>query len=472
MLNAMQPIYMMPKAMQLASHLDTPGITRSMMEAYMEVVVPGKLTKDSRAALEYARDSGMIDARTLELIGSNTGKAQSLIMKGTGHMASFWEQEAVRTPAFLFFNKLLSSEFDLSPRQRYESAAQLTADYMVNYSKTQTPGFYSRMGIAGDAVRPYQQFTHNYHGQLLEYTKELGQNKNLRPLATFLAAQWTLGGIRGLLPIFGGAVAAIAYLNNMITEDGDGTPMPTPEEWLMASGASDLAVFGLASKVTGVNIATSGAAPNIVPTPGMPGLAFAAKMGKDVGGLALNMMRGTDTEADRMQAAMTATPSVAKGITEQMFARPNGEIPNPSRNMQSDLGRARTPFENFVKMGLGAEPASEGIAKGRLRAEESYRKSLSSKQNQYLDKIVDDLIVGRGKNSEMINKFVKSGGDPDRIEGAITSTLKKRLMSRVESELMSGSDYTIAQRRQLMQKYQIQVNGLTDDQMIEVLQNQ
>ncbi|WP_460223723.1 hypothetical protein, partial [Bacillus cereus] len=100
----------------------------------------------------------MIDARTLELIGSNTGKARSLIMKGTGHMASWWEQEVVRVPAFLFFNRLLEKE-DMSARERHESAAALTAHYMVNYSKTQTPSFYGQWGLLGEAARPYQQFT-------------------------------------------------------------------------------------------------------------------------------------------------------------------------------------------------------------------------------------------------------------------------------------------------------------------------
>jgi hypothetical protein len=69
----------------------------------------------------------------------------------------------------------------------------------------------------------------------------------------------------------------------------------------------------------------------------------------------------------------------------------------------------------------------------------------------------------------MFNKFQSIGGDPERLEGAITSELKKRMFSRVESEVMSGSDYTQVQRRQLLQKYQIQINGLTDDQMIDAL---
>ena len=466
LLNAMQPVFAIPKAMQLASKLDTNGVTASFLGAYKEAFVPGQLSKDSRAALEYARNSGMIDARTLELIGSNTGKARSLIMKGTGHMASWWEQEVVRVPAYLLFNRLLAKE-KMTAKERYEAAAQMTADYMVNYSKTQTPSFYGRWGLLGEAARPYQQFTHNYHGQLLEYTQEVANNKELRPLASFMAMQWTLGGLRGLLPIGAAGLGAAAYIYKLASQNDD--PVPTAEEMLMGSGASDLFVFGPTSKLTGVNVSTSGAAPNILPTPGFPGVGLAASLIKDVGGYGMKALAGNDTSADRMKAAMTATPSIGKGLVEEQFALPDGSLPNPNRGMQSDLGRPRTDTEWKIKNLLGAEPTSEGIAKGRIRAMDSYKKSLTEKQKVLLDKVVDDIMVGRRANMEKFKEFANVGGDPTKLQPAIISEVKKRLLSRVEAELVNGSNFNKAQAHKMMEKYQVQINGMSTEQLDEVI---
>lgn len=282
-----------------------------------------------------------------------------------------------------------------------------------------------------------------------------------------MAMQWTLGGLRGLLPIGAAGLGAAAYIYHLAAQDDE--PVPTAEEMLMGSGASDLFVFGPTSKLTGVNVSTSGAAPNILPTPGFPGVSLAASLVKDVGGYGLKALAGNDTSADRMKAAMTATPSIGKGLVEEQFALPDGSLPNPNRGMQSDLGRPRTTSERIIKNVIGAEPTTEGIAKGRIRAMDSYKKNLTEKQQALLNKVVDDIMVGRGANMEKFQEFAKIGGDPTKLQPALISEIKKRLLSRVEAELVNGSNFNKAQVAKQMEKYQVQINSMSTDQLDEVI---
>jgi len=462
--NAMQPLYALPKAMQIKARFGSDvSITSNFTRALTEAFVPGYLSVESRSALTYARNTGMIDARTLDLINGNAGQAKSIIgkgigatSKGFGHLQSWWEQEVVRVPVYLFFNHMLKGEI-LETKARHEAAAQMTSDYMVNYSKTQTPMIYSQMGLLGEAARPYQQFTHNYQGQLLEFTQETINNKDARPLAAFMGVQWTMAGLLGLIPLAGGVTAAVkAY--NAFTDD----PVPTPEEVLMSSGQSNVWTWGPASVFTGLNLTSSAGAPNIFPTPGMPGVSLATSLGKDVGGLAVDAMQGTADTPSKMKAAMTATPSALKGLVQEHFAGgPDKPIPNPRRDMVPDLPRPRTSGERFIKNWLGADPLSEAIPKAKIRKVEEGLKKLNAKEQKYINKFVDDYVSTGETNEKMLAKLKESGTKPSEVISAIKSKIKDRALGRLESQLFKKGIRDKKKMLDLMDKYDLELSDLS-----------
>ena len=462
--NAMQPLYALPKAMQIKARFGSDvSIISNFTRALTEAFVPGYLSVESRSALTYARNTGMIDARTLDLINGNAGQAKSIIgkgigatSKGFGHLQSWWEQEVVRVPVYLFFNHMLKGEI-LETKARHEAAAQMTSDYMVNYSKTQTPMIYSQMGLLGEAARPYQQFTHNYQGQLLEFTQETINNKDARPLAAFMGVQWTMAGLLGLIPLAGGVTAAVkAY--NAFTDD----PVPTPEEVLMSSGQSNVWTWGPASVFTGLNLTSSAGAPNIFPTPGMPGVSLATSLGKDVGGLAIDALQGTADTPSKMKAAMTATPSALKGLVQEHFAGgPDKPIPNPRRDMVPDLPRPRTSGERFIKNWLGADPLSEAIPKAKIRKVEEGLKKLNAKEQKYINKFVDDYVSTGETNEKMLAKLKESGTKPSEVISAIKSKIKDRALGRLESQLFKKGIRDKKKMLDLMDKYDLELSDLS-----------
>lgn len=464
-INAVQPIYSLAKAQQLKVEINTKNVTLNLAKAYKDAFLHesvSKMSPESRKALEFARKSGLIDARTLELINANTGQAASNTLKTFGHGAAWWEQEAVRVPAYLFYDHMLRDVIK-NPEARWEAAAQLTEHTMVNYSKTQTPAIYAQAGLVGDSLRPYQQFTHNYHGQFLEYMQLAKRQKEFRPLATFLAAQATLGGIRGLVPL--SAVGGLIALYNMVPGVD---PVPTPEEYLMGSGMSDDYVFGPLSKVTGANLSGSAGAPNILPIPGVPGLSWGSTFATDAIGGGIKMMAGMDEESDRMKALLAISPSAAKGWVEELFQDEQGRIPNPNRGMQPDVDLERTDREWFTKKWIGAEPLREGAQKARIRASESEQKKVEEKRKQLFDKFVDDFVSKGEFNSEILGEYIERGGDPDGLSSSIKSAMEKKMLSRVQDALLSKKDLSQAQYLQLMEKYQLEISQMELKDLMEL----
>jgi hypothetical protein len=274
-----------------------------------------------------------------------------------------------------------------------------------------------------------------------------------------------MGGVRGLVPltVVGGL---IAMYNNVPGVD----PVPTPEEYLMGSGMSDAVVFGPLSLATGANLSGSAGAPNIVPTPGMPGVSFAQKLATDGIGGGIKMMMGTDQVEDRMKAALSITPSAGKGFVEEAFALPDGRIRNPNRDSQPDVDLVRTEGERFVRNWMGAEPLREGAQKARIRAAESEQKRVEEKRKQYFDKFVDDVVSKGEFNGKALSEFMERGGDPSNVMSAVKTKLEKQIFSRVQEAVMKKEGLSKLEQIELMEKYQLELSQMTAEQLMELNQ--
>ena len=461
-LNLFQPVFSIPKALHATEGLkDRAMLMPHFMQAYMEAFVPKAMTASSKAALAYGKHTGMIDARTLELINSNAGS----FMKKFGHLAAVFEQEAVRVPTYLFYDKILKDTIP-DNKTRWDAAAQMTADSMVNYSKTQTPQVYQRAGLVGEATKSMQQFMHNYHGQLAEYMQLAMREKQFAPLIAFITAQWVIGGLTGVTPLIpiNTLLGAFTGSKNSI------------QDWIEGSGMSDLWTMGPASKVTGLHLAESGSAPSIVPQPGAVGVELAMKMFSDLvyqadetkpGGLAVRAMQGVATSADKMQAAMTASPNLAKGFVEDIWKDPQGRIPNPKNKMIPDLPYKKEGWDEFTKNYLGAPSASEGAAKMRMRAMEDDMRGMEKQQAIYFRKLVSDFVDGQF-NEEVFNKFIEKEGNPQKIKAAFKTAVIQRTMSKLQNEMVASGKWKRAQLMEKMQEYQIKMEKMPLQDLAEI----
>ena len=461
-LNLFQPVFSIPKAIHATEGLkDRAMLMPHFMQAYMEAFVPKAMTPSSKAALAYGKHTGMIDARTLDLINSNAGS----FMKKFGHIAAVFEQEAVRVPTYLFYDKILKDTIP-DNKTRWDAAAQMTADSMVNYSKTQTPQVYQRAGLVGEATKSMQQFMHNYHGQLAEYMQLAMREKQFGPLVAFLAVQWVIGGLTGITPLL-----PINTLLGAFTGSKN-----TVQDWIEGSGMSDLWTMGPASKITGLHLAESGSAPSIVPQPGAVGIELFMKLLTDIiyqpdetkpGGLAVRAAQGVATSADKMQAAMTASPNLAKGFVEDIWKDPQGRIPNPKNSMVPDLPYKKEGWDEFSKNYLGAPSASEGAAKMRMRAMDDDMRGMEKQQAMYFRKLVSDFVDGQF-NEEVFNKFVAKEGDPRKIKAAFKQAVIKRTMSKLQNEMVSSGKWKRAQLMEKMQEYQIKMEKMPLQDLAEI----
>ena len=460
----LQPLYNFAKMRELKTNLDTGSIMNSFMHGYMESFVPKMASAETKAALSWAKRNGFIDAKMMDLMGMNLSKGiwvKRIMNELPKHTLGWWEQEVVRTPTFVAYNHLLRDAIP-DAKERWEAAGALTDKYMVDYSRTQSPAIYSKLGVVGDAARPLKQYTHAYAGQLSEYTARAVHDKQFAPLGTFLGVQWTLAGIKGLVPL---AVAATAIntLNDYLHLD-----IPTPEEVLMGSGLSDTMTFGPISTLTGQDLSGSMGAPDPTQLTALPGIDFAKKIATEGGGYLGKKMQGLDTPQDEMSALLATTPRAAHPFIEQAYT-PEGEgVPNlKGRPGLSDVS-PRTQSEWNIAKATTARPIREASEKASIRSYKAKGQRLREKKALIMNKLLSDITSGQGISEDLQQKWVAAGGDPREWKPAIKQYLIDKNMSFAEREMMSLHGLSALEKTQRLEKFRLGLEHLGEQDLVEI----
>lgn len=463
----MQPLYNIPQAFKLkAQGFTDKSVTMSFMQAYKEAFTsPSKKTIEG---MNWAKRNGIIDSKIVELMGAKFDKPGHVMATAFNTFSKYSlgkiEQEAVRTPSFIFYDLLLRDSIK-NDKERWQIAGALTDKYMIDYTQTDAPLAYGKLGIVGEGVRPLKQFSHGYYGQLLEHAQAIKYEKDPRPLGTFLGIQALMGGAKGFI-LIAEANLIINTLNQI-----PGVNIPTVDEWLATSGVSDTFMFGGVSKFTGMDVSSTMGAPQVGQMATAPGLAFGIEAAKNVGNLAyqydVDPNKDMRTTQDKMKALQSITPNVGQLAVEEAFSKPGEGPPNPNNRMIPDIGE-RTLEDKFYRA-MGGRSIKEARETHQVRAfkraDTKREKSLKHSMDVILDRHLEDGDIP----DHIIDKWINSGGNPKRLPDAIVKYYKDKARTFAERHIGTMKGLDGAQRAQKLQEFDLLLEEAEGKDMLEIL---
>lgn len=382
----------------------------------------------------WAQRHGHLDSALVAMLEMKLGdfafERSSLLKDAVSVSFGKLEKNAVRMPTFLALEYGLRDSIKDS-NLRYETAANMMDYYMVHYGKTSRPMMYSKLGLAGEAVSTFKQYSHNGFGQLFEYAKyATEQGGSIAPLLTHIGMQIAVGGLKGA-SLVAEASVAVAVLNVVLSKFD--VQIPDPQDLLMNSNLHDLLVFGGLSTVLGHDVSSSVNAPNVPQMFSAPAVQFAYSAVKDVGNWALNKLSGVGTEQDEMKAALSIAPSAMRGFIEELYSKPGQPVPKPGQKMAGNY--IRDENEKFWAKWTSLKSLPESRINALVNAaKKDLVKDMNAKVSA-LDAIVDRVQNNQPIDGELFKKYIAKGGDPARLADAVKNRIVERNLDYADRQI-------------------------------------
>lgn len=459
----LQPLYNLPAGLRLKNLTGSDrSVTMAFGKAYKSYVLPDAY---DISAMNWAKEHGFVDSKILDLMGMKSESVTSKIGKA-GSLYTRWglgkvEQEVVRSPSFFFYDNILKDVIK-NKEERWLQAGALSNHYMVDYSRQDAPHIYGSMGTAGSAVRPLKQFSHAYFGQMLEYISHTKNEKDIKPLAAFLAVQANMSGLKGMI-----GLAEATVVINAINQAFD-WEIPTPNQLLATMGVPQWLRFGSVSATTGLDLSGTTGAPQMGQMSALPGVQFGVKAAKDIGTYGVRKIQGTDTEADKMKAIQSVAPTLLQGQVEDAFTAPGMGPPNPNNRMQPDTG-PRDFGDRVARNIMGGRSVKETEEKDNIRELKQSDKLDKDHRNELLDLMVDRISEGKENDQKVIDKWLKLGGNPDNLTNEIVDQMKGRAKTYAERYVNNLSGLTGAQKAVKLKEFNLMLDTASADKLSEFM---
>lgn len=447
-----QPLNAMAKLQQLRIRVeDVRNMPESMLRGLQGEL--GEFARDriQNEAVDWANKNEKLQSTIIDLAGmrmtdpttSSTSKVGNTVRLIHGGI----EKNSVRLPAFLAFEYALR---DATPDKitRFEQAAALMDYEMVHYDLASSPRIYGEMGLVGDAARPLKTYSHNAWGRFFEYAQGAKNHGEFTPLAVHMGTQLAVGGIRGLI-----GLAEATVLINLINTIWPNADVPTPTEVAMkyfpklmkwfgtdektADKLSDYLLFGIPSTMFGLDLSGTVTAPTIPQMFGVFPVAIAGKAVWDTGALAFAYAQGEHTDADVLRFLQSTSPAAMREFWTEMFAEPGKPAPHASMEMGGTYVRDASDKNWALLSGLKSIP--EARADEFMRSmKQLFLKDQEQKHNA-LRAITDRVVNNKQITPDLLQQYVKEGGDPRNLNQSIKDELIKRSLPWMDKQLVGKS---------------------------------
>lgn len=407
----------------------------SLFDGWVEAFKSSKLgekaglsaDKVSQEVKRWAVKEGRLESAIVDLIEDRIVNWKADKQKIIGNLARYSlgkiEQHAVRTPVLLAFEKALRKEVP-DKMERFEMAANLTDNYMVHYDRESGPMMYDKMGtIVGESTRGLKTYAHNTWGQFFEYAALVKDKKQLTPLATFLGVQALVGGLRGLI-LMQEAAAVIALINAYWDTD-----IPSPTKVMLDKGLPDMLVFGGLSTIMNKDVSASVAAPNMPQFFSAIPLEFSWRIAKESVNFLHKLINGTLTDADELRFLLASSPSQIGKWIEGYYAKDYKNIPNPHDDMRGNFPTPKDSVDFFERFGLGFKSIPEAKMNLVVREAKQLAGMRMSRRFDAIDAMVDSLHAGHAPSKEMLQKYLKEGGDLKNLNRTLQKRMTEQNMS-------------------------------------------
>jgi hypothetical protein len=499
------PRFLMSQGLQHANF--APQMLKQLGQGHMENGVKswakgweGFINPDDiqKQAVGWASENGYLDAKIINAFDSGYDISarlghikdpkdavqftKELLPKLSKYSLGTVEQQMVRIPTFLWAEQALRSTMrdDVT---RFGRAAEMTDHYMVNYTKSERPMIYNRLGLGGVLLGKLKSYSHNFYGQLFEYVGDLQRNQpgSVKPMSAFLANNFFQAGLKGMVgfEVINGAMNVLNWLNN--------TTFPTPEELLYESGMSDTWIYGGASKLTGImmhhsyDFSGSLSAPGLSNMSSIPFISEAGALWQGTKSI-IDMVKGEATPGEKFTALKENLPVWATGLLEKLYS-PDGKV--VPRASGGDIGTdyTRDTEEWLVRMIIGARSLDEAAK----TAEMSIVNRRIERDNQIAAKMLsvmyDQWKNGKGVDPDTLNKYIFSEmkgpngepvvrGDPAKIESAFVDKLKKEMLTRANNMIMkSQPNLATEQRLARLHQFGLFMDKSSPQELLEIHQS-
>jgi len=408
----------------------------AVYKGWEQFIMPDEVAK--RAA-NWAQRNGYLESSLVQMLemklGDVTFERSRLLKDAVNIGLGKLEKAVVRMPSLFAFEYGLRDAVK-DEGQRFKMAAEMMDYYMVNYNQTGRPIMYSKMGLVGDALKTFKQYSHNGWAQFFEYVRYASQQGgDIRPLVSHMAMQTAISGLKGTI-LIAEASAAVNLLNMMLPADDQ---IPTPQDLLMNSKLHDTLVYGGLSTMLGADISSSVNAPNIPQMFSAPAVSFSVNIAKSVGPYIMNKLTGTETEEMEMKAALAVAPAAMRGWIEELYTKPGQPVRNPNADKGDYIRKGNDDWwkdEHFLSKWFSVRSIDEARSRATISA---VKKELAQDMNariSILDAIVDHIQEGKTDNvAQLVSRYVKNGGDPGKISQAIQKRMQERQMDYSSRQL-------------------------------------
>lgn len=395
----------------------------------------GKMDAFEQAATDYAKKHHVYGSDLVEHSNLPRKTAEYYADK-VGNFAAGAIESSTRQMMFYGLSHLLKENGMSVKNGLFEAAHNLTDMAMNNYSPTERPQFYNKLGPVGDLAANLQSYKHNELSRIAMFAREAATG-NVRPLLTQLATGVFMAGVLGTIG-FAEADQLYKYITKLAGKPDSltGAVIRLSESMPVAGNKNAMShgAFSFMGLDMSKRLGMQDVVPNSLAEAAFPG---GAKLGK-IAGEAYDFAK-SPTEMNGKRLAREAAPGFATGAMDrQWFSKqtPQGELAVSPTSMQ---GTAYRNDADKMAKNFGFTGVNESVQKNKMYEVNYVKQQFAELRTKPLQKAKDELFTNNKVSRETVQEYLKYEGDLRSLEADIARMAKEQNMSTEQREWLRVS---------------------------------